>query len=509
VTAVHFDAPEQVTVRSYRQSVTSIRWWPLTVTVAVLAFAARLVPVLRGAGLFGLGDYDDGVYYSAAVGFVHGRLPYRDFLILHPPGIVLALAPFAAVGRLFGDPVGFALARLGWMALGALNAVLVVRILRSQGRFPAFLGGVFYAMFVPALYSEHTTQLEGPGTTCVLIALLLLSSAKGRTWRVVGAAGAALGVSTSIKIWGVVAVLIAVGWLLLTPQRRRVGWLLLGAAGGAIAVCLPFFVWAPAAMFRMVVLDQLGRPPGSPQLVTRLTQLSGLWTGPRHSLALPLVATLLGFAVIAVLAALKQEARLALALLVGLTGLLMLIPTWFPHYASLIAGPAAVTVGFGAGQLVTRIGARSPRAGLAVAGVLTALVAGYVVPISHLHFGHSFPGKALGTAVGSASGCVTSDHSTALVEMNVLGRNLDRGCALVVDLGGQSYEDRPARTRSEDSAWQRYALGYLRTGTIVIIARFSAGTGFSPATAATVKTWPVLHRVDGFALRRASLVGAS
>ena len=33
--------------------------------------------VLRGGGLFGIGNYDDGVYYAAATGLIHGLLPIR------------------------------------------------------------------------------------------------------------------------------------------------------------------------------------------------------------------------------------------------------------------------------------------------------------------------------------------------------------------------------------------------------------------------------------------------
>ena len=49
--------------------------------------------------------YDAGVYYSAADALIHGRTPYRDFLLLHPPGLMLTLTPFAAIGRLSARPV--------------------------------------------------------------------------------------------------------------------------------------------------------------------------------------------------------------------------------------------------------------------------------------------------------------------------------------------------------------------------------------------------------------------
>jgi hypothetical protein len=59
--------------------------WLMAIAIAVITFVFRLVPVLRGGGLFGLGNYDDGVYYAAGNGLAHGLLPYRDFLLLHPP----------------------------------------------------------------------------------------------------------------------------------------------------------------------------------------------------------------------------------------------------------------------------------------------------------------------------------------------------------------------------------------------------------------------------------------
>ena len=65
----------------------------MLVGVRVLALASRLLPVVRGGGLSSVLGYDDAVHHAAAVGLAHGRLPYRDFLLLHPPGVLVALAP--------------------------------------------------------------------------------------------------------------------------------------------------------------------------------------------------------------------------------------------------------------------------------------------------------------------------------------------------------------------------------------------------------------------------------
>ena len=108
----------------------------LCVFVFMVALANRLVPVLRGAGLSGVISYDDGVYYAGAVGVVHGQLPYRDFLFLHPPGILVALAPVAAAGRWLGESSGWEVSRLVWMVSGSLASVVVLAILLPLGQAP-------------------------------------------------------------------------------------------------------------------------------------------------------------------------------------------------------------------------------------------------------------------------------------------------------------------------------------------------------------------------------------
>ena len=140
--------------RATTQDRTFSRIWLWAIVVAAIAFVIRLVPVVRGGGLFGIGNYDDGVYYAAATGLVHGLLPYEDFLLLHPPGMPLLLTPFALLAQLTGDAYGFATARVAWMLLGALNAVLIWKILKPIGLAAGLFGGLSYAVFYPAVYSE-------------------------------------------------------------------------------------------------------------------------------------------------------------------------------------------------------------------------------------------------------------------------------------------------------------------------------------------------------------------
>src|SRR3954466_1430046 len=116
--------------------------------IGLLAFALRFgVVVFSRGGPDGIYGYDSGVYYSAADALTHGRVPYRDFILLHPPGVMVALVPFAVLGRLTTDHAGFVAANTIFNALAAVNAVLVVLIARrwGLGRGAALLGGLFYA----------------------------------------------------------------------------------------------------------------------------------------------------------------------------------------------------------------------------------------------------------------------------------------------------------------------------------------------------------------------------
>jgi alpha-1,2-mannosyltransferase len=467
----------------------------LALLIGTVAYVARLVPVVRGAGLRGMNSYDGAVYYAAAAGLAHGLLPYRDFLLLHPPGVVVALVPFAALGRVIGDPYGMEVATLAWLGIGALNALLVSRILRPLGVPAALVGGLFYAVFYPAVLIEHSTLLEAPAATVTLVALLLLTrtpKAAAIATRVVLVAGALLGVSAGIKIWGVVVMVAVLGWTWVTYGARRGFLLLMGAGVGATIVCLPFFAAAPGSMWRMVVVDQLGRPRSRLGLGQRLTDMVGLTTLHAGSVA---VALALAVAVAGCVLALRsRQGRLAVVVLLASSALLLSTPPWFVHYAGLIAAPAAIMVGAAAGTLTSF--ARSMGARGLITSLLMAGLAVVAMPILSASFGRPFPAAPIAKKTVPLGGCVTTDDPTSLIQTDLLQRNFQHGCRLVVDLGGYSYDIQPgtAVPRSRNSPWQRFAIDYLRSGSAAIVMRFNRGFSFSAQSASVVQGWPVLLR---------------
>jgi hypothetical protein len=402
-----------------------------------------------------------------------------------------------------------AAARVAWMLLGGLNAALVVCNLRNIGRTAAIGGGLFYALYFPAIYDEHTTLLEALGTAGVLSALLIgrfADTADRSSARRGVAAGLVIGAAVTVKVWGVVPALVVVGWLLITVGWRRASAFLAASIAGCSLVCLPFFLNAPSAMWQMVVVDQLRRPGNtSLELSRKLYDLAGL----RDPLQVKwlLASVLLLGAFLSAAAWVSRRGRLFVALLASGVAVLLLVPVWWIHYASFIAGPAALTVGVGISQVRRWASAWGRRGEYAVAS-LFGLVAAVVFGVSLLRatLEAPFPAAQLRAPVAASSGCVTSDDPIALIETDVLTRNLQRGCRLMVDIRGYAFHrSSPAwapEGRRRSLGWQALTLDYFRSGDTFISAHFSAGKGFDEATAATIESWPLLAKVGNYAVRR-------
>jgi hypothetical protein len=479
-------------------------WWLVVLAVAALAFVVRLLLMVRGGGLLGVGGYDDGVYYAAADSLVHGRLPYHDFLLIQPPAIVLAIAPFAWLGTITSDATGMVVGRLAFMAIGALNAGLVTATLRRFGLKAAAIGGVFYAVFFPAAYPERSTLLEPIGTLGLLVAVLIVSRDRLRErprWLFV--AGLALSAAVTMKIWYVVPLLVVIAF-----HRRGWRWLLGGAAAGVAAICLPFFVPAPSAMFREVVIDQLGRPRAATGPLARMqTVLGDLRLPAGHLLGLSnnglTVILILVTVGLLTLAWATREARLFVALFVVNSVVLLVAPSWFLHYAAFTAPPLALVVGV-AGARIAAVPA--PAWGRAVV-VAVALVGFAAVNLHNdeSKVGRTVPTRTLQLAAGRINGCIQTDDPTILPVMDVLSRDLDRHCRLWPDVTGWTYDADKVKVngnelpRPDNQVWQRHVLSYLRSGTAVIT--FRPATGLSRQSRDVLRRGRVLVRAGTWTIR--------
>ncbi|HEY3407457.1 MAG TPA: glycosyltransferase 87 family protein [Propionicimonas sp.] len=472
------------------------RWWRLGLpgVIGTLALACRLVPVLRGGGLSGVDTYDPSVYYAAAVGLFTGRMPYRDFLLLHPPGILLALQPFAVLGAVVGDPLAMESARVAFMLLGAGSSLLIYRILLPHHRYGAALGAATYAVWYPAIYAERSVRLEALATFVLLLGIVAVQrSLADRSWVPLFAAGALFGLGATVKIWGVVPVVTLVVWLALRRVWRGAAAALAGAAAAIALVIAPFAVAGPQ-MWSMVVLDQLGRPRSPQPLVTRLVDVLGLRFLPPAEATVP-AAVLGALAVAALVLALRSRlGELVVLVTLANTVVLLLGPTWFIHYPAFVAAPLCLVYGAAAGELA---GMRRARWVRVIAGVVAAagvsLLGSSMLQASE---GTAFPDHLLREVLAARPGCVTTDNPTTLIFSNTLRRNLAEGCPLVVDLSGYIYDihrNGGDINRASDPTFQRLALNYLESGTTTALIRFGPGD-LSRQSRLVIDAWPLVDR---------------
>jgi hypothetical protein len=411
-----------------------------------VALLARLLPVLRGGRLDGVYGYDDGVYYTAAASLLAGRAPYAHFTLLHPPGIVLILAPFAMVGRFTSDHVGIAAARLGFMALGAVNAGLITtlgaRLARHVGApiAVAAVGGVFYALWYSSIYATRTTLLEGLGSFSLLLALAFVWPVGPPTERAATLAGAALAFGACTKIWGLVPAIVVAAWVWRRFSRGLAARLVASGVVVAVLVCGPFLALAPTEMPRMVLLDQIGRPRTTRSPIARALDASSLrWnvpslTGAAATLVLSAMVLLL---ILVCVVAWRSQGELPVLLLAATSLTLVLSPTYFTHYGELVAAPLALVLTGAASTWAVRARRLGPLR-LPVVVPIVALVL-LELPTQVKPMGSAIDAARLRTAVATAR-CVTTETPSMLAITDSLTRGLHAGCQVPVDLTGSVYD---------------------------------------------------------------------
>ncbi len=463
--------------------------------IVALAFLVRLVPVLATGGLHGDFTYDDGVYFGSAVALVHGRIPYRDFLLLHPPGILYVLAPFAVLGNVTGSATALAIARVAFMALGAVNTGLVMVVARRWSRRAAIAAGLLYAVMPAAVLVERTTWLIAPQNTLLLLALAVLLHAQASGIppgpRRSALSGALAGLAVGVQIWGIVPLGVMLTWLAFTSRRAADGWLGRTAAFGAGAVFavgavwLPFLLLAGEPLLRYVLVDQLGRPPVHGSIVVRLRALEGL---PLNGRGVPSAIVVSVFT--ALVASItwggwrRPEVRLPV-LLAGAQMLVLFVVPPFAHYAGWIAPTGALAVGGTIAALVPS-GARRPRR-WAVAGVCATGFT-FLLLLAAVHGNPVHIDVASIRADLAGARCVVADSPVLLIETGELERALDNGCPLLLDPSGTSYDvgRGTGLPRGQNAAYQQTMTAYYSEADAVLLVREDHDV-FSPASWAAIR----------------------
>ncbi len=367
------------------------------IVVTVLAIALRLYQLTRPQYLLGVTEYDDGTDFGSAVLLIHGYLPYRDFIIVQPPGITLLMAPVAAATKAAGTAWGMAVGRILTAVAGGVRAGLAGLLVRQRGLLAVLLASGIVAVYPASVQSAHTVLLE-PWLVlfCLLGALAVFDGDQLATTRRLAWGGLAFGFAGAVKVWAILPVLVVL--VLTARQPRRAVTFAAGVAAGFLVPVLPFAALAPRTFYHSVVLAQLVRMDVvRVALSYRLHQMTGLTD---FSSLGPIPLTIVTVAIIVLIAGccvaasrrsgewprpLEQFAYAATVL----TIIAFLWPAdFYYHYAGFLAPFLALSIALPVARLVGTFQATGPHraarwlARYGVAGTAVVLVIMAVIQVS-------------------------------------------------------------------------------------------------------------------------------
>ena len=234
---------------------------PVNATIAVitlLALGLRLYQLARPGYLLSVTEYDDGPYFGSAVRFVNGSIPYRDFLLVQPPGITLLMTPSALLGRLAGTDWAFASGRLLTVVAGTASVTLGGLLARHRGVLAVVVACGLPAVFPDSIQAAHTVLVEPwlalfclAGALAVFQGDRLTASHRRLVW-----GGVAFGFAGAVEVWAIFPLAVIAVLSLRAP--RRLAFYLAGAAAGFLIPVLPFAVIAPRGLYQGLVVAQVG-----------------------------------------------------------------------------------------------------------------------------------------------------------------------------------------------------------------------------------------------------------
>ena len=433
---------------------------PVTAVIAaatVLAFGLRLYQLLRPGHLLDVGDYDDGADFGSAIRLVHGVLPYRDFVVVQPPGITLLMTPAALLSRLTGSTAwAIGAGRILTAVAGAASVALGGLLVRRRGLLATILTCGIIAIYPGSVQAAHTVLLE-PWLVAFCLAGALavfdgdqLASGRRLVW-----GGAAFGFAGAIKAWAIIPV--AVICVLCLPEPRKAARYLAGVIAGFSITVLPFAAAAPRSFYDSVVVAQLVRTGTRTPLAFRLAELTGLasWHLGRVELeaaALLIVVLVAGLLIWASASTHSPPAPLewfAIAT-AALVVIAFIVPDdFYYHYPGFLAPFLAMAVALPAARLAGAAGPPERRRGSlpsARARNWAAGLAGLVIVVLPLAvpWAENSPTPSYQPAVAAIEraippgACVVSDQVSVLISADRMISAVP-DCPAVVDGTGTSY----------------------------------------------------------------------
>ncbi len=447
------------------------RGWrdPVVLAIAVTTLAAlalRAYQVSRPGFLMGVIEYDDGTDFGGAVRMVNGALPYRDFIMVQPPGITLLMVPVALTAKGLGTAGALAIGRMVTVLASTAGVALAGLLVRHRGLLATLVTCGLVAVYPDSVAAAKTVLLE-PWLVlfCLLGALAAFDRDRLASDRRLLLGGLAFGFAGAIKVWAILPVLVIL--VLAARQPRRAGRFAAGVAAGFLVPVVPFAALAPRTFYDSVVVAQLLRvdlvriPLG--QRLTDITGLSHLQIAPAGLLAVMVVLILaltVGASALASRLTRRRPSPLEWFAL-GTCALVVVAFLWpadfYYHYPAFLAPFLGMAIGLPAARLLPALAALPaerrprflrgqragrwlrPRGALWVAGVVLAACAlGQTVAESNMST--AVPPSAIAAArhMIKPGACVLSDQASyTMAADRFVSRS--RGCSLMVDGIGTDY----------------------------------------------------------------------
>jgi alpha-1,2-mannosyltransferase len=292
-----------------------------TVAIAaatLLALGLRLWQLGRPGYLLGLTEYDDGPYFGSAVHLVQGVLPYRDFVLVQPPGITLLMTPAALASKLTGTAWAMAAGRILTALASTAGVVLTGLLVRHRGVVATTVACGFLAVYPDSVAAAHTVLVEPwLAAFCLAGAVAVFDGDRLAGRRRLAWGGAAFGFAGAIEAWAIVPVLVVLVLCVsrprvvfsppprsapapvrhppplclprhclprhcpprhCPPRLRRAAAFAAGVAAGFLIPVLPFAAAAPERFYRSLIVAQIGPRAAVTRVpvYARLTEMSGL-----------------------------------------------------------------------------------------------------------------------------------------------------------------------------------------------------------------------------------------
>jgi hypothetical protein len=229
------------------------------IITTLVALALRLhFQYTRPGFLLGVTEYDDGPYFGSAVRLVHGSMPYRQFVLVQPPGITLLMSPAALLSYWTGTGWGLAIGRILTLLAGAAGVALAGLLVRHRGLLAVLVTCGIMAVYSDAVAAAHTVLVEPwlvlfclAGAVAVFDRDRITTSTKRLAW-----GGVLFGFAGAVEAWAIVPVIVLAALCL--PQLKRAAIYAGGVAAGFLIPVLPFALAGPRQFYHSLITAQVG-----------------------------------------------------------------------------------------------------------------------------------------------------------------------------------------------------------------------------------------------------------